>query len=637
MALPVVVGVGNVANGTGDVVPTNPTGSIQNDFLVMAVEQSAVNVFGSTPTGWAGIPGAQVKVASGADDGNITLYYRVFQTGDGNPTVPDTINHTSARIIGFRGCVTGTAWETIIAGIDTGVNNSFSASGTATLGADRMIAVFGGTANDIAMTTGVSGFANADLANVTERMDNYHTDGNGGGFFCATGEKAAQGSFGATTATLSVAANKAWVVLVLKPPDGAQTYNDSVSVSRTESVSDRETRDLQSLLTLAERDGVTDGMTNSILSNLSLAMVDGVSDGQSATIPKVSALNKVLTLSDLAGVGVFPALTLLQILSTTPANFANMQGSVGLSGDLGISGDQNSNINPNASLLSVMGVNIAGGLSLLSDLTIAERLGFSVLGNVGVYPSLTLGRDLAFIPANIALIGGSVSIGQSLGMIDVPNLNAQAALSFLQSLGITLSSALSTQTVEAILNLAESLGISTAAQLNSFPLVGINNKLFLVDANNANMFGSNVLSEIRTLNILGGISIQENVVIPIDFNLLTSKLVSVFGNVNVQGRLGISDSVISNMQASVALGEVAGMGNAVNQILNAGLGISIVGSVLTISGINVIIVKGFVFTSDLTRSSVLPTDSSKTASTSDSGKSSASTNESPNYISTDDG
>lgn len=514
-----------------------------------------------------------------------------------------------------------------------------------------------------------------------------------------------------TPARASWDTSTTWIGLAVEikaAAEGSQTYDDTLTIARDEAVSDRANADLQSLMTLSEKDGVTDGMTNSILSNLSLAQVDGVSDGQSASIPKVSALNKVLTLSDLAALGVFPALTLIQILSAananfanmqgsvglsgelgingsptnnvnpnasllsqmgfdlsgglsllsdlslaeslglstlsqasifpalmliqvlsqTPANFADMQGSVGLSGDLGISGDPQNNVNSNASLLSALGVNLSGGLSLLSNLTIAEKLGFSLLGNVGVYPSLTLGRDLAFVPANIALIGGDVSLGQALGLIDVPNLDAQAALSFLRSLGINLSSELSTNQVEAILALAHDLGISTSAQLNSFPLVGIDQKLFLVDANNANMLGSNVLSEIRALNILGGIAVQENVAIPIDFNLLTSKLVSIFGNLTVADRLGISDSAIADMQAAVSLGEVAGMGNAVNQLLNAGLTISVVGSVLTISGINVIIVKGFVFTSDSAKNSLSTSDVSRTASGSDSAKSSIDTGDS---------
>lgn len=302
---------------------------------------------------------------------------------------------------------------------------------------------------------------------------------------------------------------------------GASTYNDSVSVSRRETFSDGMTNNISPLILISQRDGVSDGMNNSI--------------------PKNSSLNKVLTLSD-----------------------------------------------------------------------------FAV---VGIYPSLTLNRDLAFVPANIALVGGSVSIGQALGLIDVPRLDARSSLSFLQSLGINLSSALSANQVQAILTLAEKLGLGTSSQLNSFPLVGVNQRVFLVDANNANMLGSNVLSEIRTFNVAGGIAVQDNVSIPIDLNILTNKLVAIYGNVTVQERLGISDSVFANMQAIVALGEKAGMGNTVNQLLNAGLTINVVGSVLTISGLTVIIVKGFVFTSDSARNSLSTSDYSSTSLGSDSANS----------------
>lgn len=416
----------------------------------------------------------------------------------------------------------------------------------------------------------------------------------------------------------------------------AQNLNVSVSMSRLESVLDRANADISPLILLSQRDGVSDGMNNSISSQVSLAQRDGVSDGMSNDIPKFSALNKVLTISDAAGVGIYPALMLLQILSQTQANFVNAQGSVGLSGDLGISGDPNTNINPNASLLSHMGVSLSGGLNLLSNLTLAEKMGFSVLGNVSIYPSLTVGKDLAFVPANIALIGGSVSVGTALGLIDVPRLDAQASLAFLQALGINLSSALSTTQVEAVLALAERLGLSASAQLNSFPLVGLGERLFLLDANNASLFGTNVLNEAKGINVLGGIALQESVAIPIDLNILTSKLIAKFGDVSLQERLGISDSVFANMQASVSLGETAGMGNTVNQILNAGLSINVVGSVLTISGLTVIIVKGFVFTSDATRNPVSTQDSSKTTSSSDSGTSSVTTTMSDNYISTGD-
>lgn len=402
-------------------------------------------------------------------------------------------------------------------------------------------------------------------------------------------------------ATWSTSAAWGAIASEIKAVVGATTYNLSVSVSRLESVSDQMTNNISPSILISQKDGMSDGMNNSI--------------------PKNSSLNEVLTITDNRTVGVFPILTLLEILTSTSRTFANMQGSVGLGDLVGLSGDPNTTSRPQATLIESLGLNISGGLTLLSSLLIAEKMGFSVLGNVGVYKNVNVGERLAFVPANIALIGGSVSIGQAMGLIDVPRLDAQAALVFLEREGIFLSSALSSQTVQAILTLAEKLGISEAAQLKSYPLVGIGERLFLVESNNANMFGRNALSEIRAVSVLGGLSIQKSVVIPIDLDILTSKLLSIFKTANVGEKLGLSDSAVANMQAAINLGEKSGMGNAVNQILNAGLSISVVGSVLTISGINVIIVKGFVFTSDSSRDSVSSQDSSNTVSTSDTSSS----------------
>lgn len=364
------------------------------------------------------------------------------------------------------------------------------------------------------------------------------------------------------------------------------------------------------------------GETSQLDSRPSLSMLSAMGFNVSGGLALLSSLSMTekMGLSILGSAGIYPLLTLLQILAATPAANANMQGSVGLSGLLGIGGNSQQDFNFNASLTNSLGLGVSGGLSLLSDLSLAERLGFSVLGNASMYTSLILGRDLAFVPANIALIGGNVSLGQALGLIDVPNLNAQTALSFLTSLGISLTSALSTNQVEAVLDLARKLGLSTSVQLNSYPLVGIDKRLFLLDANNANMFGSNVLSEIKTINTLGGLSINGSVAVPIDLSILVSKLVSVFKDVAVQDRLGISQDTLANLQAAVSLGETAGMANAVNQLMNAGLTISVVGSVLTIGGLNVIISMGIVVASDSARNSLPTSNSSSSASVADSPK-----------------
>lgn len=223
MALPTVVAVGTVANGTGDVVPGLPTGWAADDIHIMVVEQSAVNTFGTAPSGWALVTGTQQKAGSAADDGNIQVYWRRAVGGDTAPTVTDTINHTSARILGVRGCIaSGNPWDVITAGTAAAGTLVSITGGTTTVN-DCLIVAVVGTGPDIASTTEVGNWANASLANVTERMDNYNTDGNGGGFGMATGEKATAGAYNATTATLVTSSTQAFCTIALKPPSGTQT------------------------------------------------------------------------------------------------------------------------------------------------------------------------------------------------------------------------------------------------------------------------------------------------------------------------------------------------------------------------------------------------------------------------------
>jgi len=218
MTLPTIVAVGAVAAGQGDVVPGLPSGWAANDIHLMVVEQSRVNNWGSPPSGWVLVTNCQQGAGTAATDGNIQIYWRRAVAGDADPTVTDTINHTSARIIGIRGCVTsGDPWDVSNGGTDTVSNTSVSITGNTTTVADCMIVLFGGTGTDVDSTAEWSGWTNADLANLTERMDDYNSQANGGGFACATGEKASIGAYTATTATLATAGTKAFATIALKP------------------------------------------------------------------------------------------------------------------------------------------------------------------------------------------------------------------------------------------------------------------------------------------------------------------------------------------------------------------------------------------------------------------------------------
>lgn len=218
MAIPTVVGVGTAANSTtGNIVPTLPSGWAADDIHLCVVEQSAVNAF-TTMSGWTLVTNCQQKVGSTATDGNIQVFWKRAAGGDTDPTVTGTANHTSARIIGIRGCITsGNPWDVTNGGTDATADTSVVVTGNTTTVADCLVVIFVGTGTDVASTTEISGFANSDLGSVTERMDNWTSDGNGGGFGCATGTKATTGSYGNTTATLVNSANKAYCTIALKP------------------------------------------------------------------------------------------------------------------------------------------------------------------------------------------------------------------------------------------------------------------------------------------------------------------------------------------------------------------------------------------------------------------------------------
>ena len=61
-----------------------------------------------------------------------------------------------------------------------------------------------------------SAFTNAALASIAERVDNWVSSGTGGGIGAATGEKAAAGAVGATTATLVTGNFKAMISIALQ-------------------------------------------------------------------------------------------------------------------------------------------------------------------------------------------------------------------------------------------------------------------------------------------------------------------------------------------------------------------------------------------------------------------------------------
>jgi hypothetical protein len=126
-------------------------------------------------------------------------------------------------MIVIRGLATvGNPWDIALGTTELVADTTVSiTSGGSTTGADRLILAAFSTGQDVASTAGATAWADATLANVTERMDNWAIAGSGGGFAMATGEKATAGAVGPMTATLSLTANfKALIYIALRPAVG---------------------------------------------------------------------------------------------------------------------------------------------------------------------------------------------------------------------------------------------------------------------------------------------------------------------------------------------------------------------------------------------------------------------------------
>lgn len=224
--LPVYVGKGLPVEGTGNVIPPLPEDIRINDILLLFVESANEAV--STPSGgWAAVADSPqgTGTGGGATSTRLSVFWKRLAGGETAPTVTDPGDHVVAQILAFRGCIsTGDPWD--VTSGDTGASStSVSIPGDTTTVANCLIVLAVANATDNG-TPQTSGFTNTDLANLAERTDFNSTAGNGGGFAVATGEKAAAGAYGATTATLANASVQGRMSIALKP--AAITWSASI-------------------------------------------------------------------------------------------------------------------------------------------------------------------------------------------------------------------------------------------------------------------------------------------------------------------------------------------------------------------------------------------------------------------------
>lgn len=253
-AQPTVRAVGGIASGAGAVSPTLPTGTCSGDLLLMACETAAqsISVVGG---GWAAVPGECSPIGTGAStttDTLLTVLYRVADTCSPSctctdaTTTTDSGNHQICRIIGIT---TGTynssdPFDACTNNTQTSNTTSVSVSGTtASESASLVVAFTAGAADGVTGTTTFSSEANANLASITERIDNGTDAGNGGLLGAWSGVKTDAGAWSNTTATSATSTTWANMSLNIRAaatftptPTNTATRTHTATVTNTPTV-----------------------------------------------------------------------------------------------------------------------------------------------------------------------------------------------------------------------------------------------------------------------------------------------------------------------------------------------------------------------------------------------------------------
>lgn len=169
------VGAGTFQGGTNTITPTIPAGATTGDLLILAVETANEAV--TTPGGWTPVPGGQIGTGTAAAIGAVAMatFYKWYAAGD--PTVADSGNHTTGRIVAFRGVDPTTPFiSNAAARVDASGTTTFTSS-SVTVPTHGMQLVCVGLDRDAATTdTELNAVANATLIG-----SNTVTSGTGGG------------------------------------------------------------------------------------------------------------------------------------------------------------------------------------------------------------------------------------------------------------------------------------------------------------------------------------------------------------------------------------------------------------------------------------------------------------------------
>lgn len=209
-------GAGGASGGIGALTATWPGSQQENDFALMLHEVTS-NQSPTAPSGWSQVSGSPITNATYTH--KFLLYGKLVGVSESSVTIADTGDHQVAQILVFSGVDTTTPIE-VTATSNPGPATALAGPGVTTTSDGAGVVCIFGLGRDADSTASVTGWANSNLASITEVADFLSSTGGGGGFAAAWGIKTTAGATGDTTATQAASAVYTAITLALKPAAG---------------------------------------------------------------------------------------------------------------------------------------------------------------------------------------------------------------------------------------------------------------------------------------------------------------------------------------------------------------------------------------------------------------------------------
>lgn len=222
--LPEYVSVGTFTSGINALSVPPPTWYADGDLLVLLVNSAAQAI--ATPSGWTAVSNSPQGTGTAAAAGGVLLavLYKTVSGVQSNLSVADSGNYTVAQIICFRKVNTTTPIDVNAGSVkSSATGTTFTLPAVTTTAANDLVLLCVGQDRDLASTTNLDTWTNANLANIVEIIDRTIADGVGGGIGLAIGDKLTAGSTGTSTVTSAAATTAAFLTVALK---GRTDYND---------------------------------------------------------------------------------------------------------------------------------------------------------------------------------------------------------------------------------------------------------------------------------------------------------------------------------------------------------------------------------------------------------------------------